>query len=557
VSRPAASGDEGTARDPEWWRNALVYQVYIRSFADSDGDGLGDIDGIRNRLPYLADLGVDAIWVTPWYPSPMADGGYDVADYRAIDPRFGTLDDARALIAEAHETGLRVLLDIVPNHTSVEHRWFREALAAGRGSAARSRYLFRDGRGRDGGEPPNDWQSVFGGPAWTPAPVDGVSPRQWYLHLFDSSQPDLDWDEAEVRAEFESVLEHWLDLGADGFRIDVACFLLKDRALPDVIDVPGTGEAAVDAAHPFQDREGVHEIYRAWRRIADRHGAVFCGEIDLPADRIARYLRPDEVHTAFNFDFIRARWTAADLRASIDRTMASHRAVSAPATWVLGNHDLPRPPYRLGLDASAAEWNPWWHGAPSDQALGLRRARAAALLQLALPGSAYVYQGEELGLPEVLDLPADVRQDPTFARTGGVDIGRDGCRVPIPWSGSEPPYGFGPPGSRPWLPQPASWAALSIEAESRDPGSTLSFYRAAIRLRREDAGFAGMDLRWLDGPDGTLWFERGNGLECCVNLSAGPVTLPRDRATLLASGPGSGDPLPPDAAEWFRRRAAG
>jgi alpha-glucosidase len=556
---------DGRAATAGWWRRAVVYQVYIRSFADADGDGVGDVAGIRSRLPYLRDLGVDAIWITPWYPSPMADGGYDVADYRDIDPRLGTLDEARALIADAHTAGLRVIIDLVPNHTSSAHPWFREALGASRDSAARARYLFRDGRGPGGDEPPNNWQSVFGGIAWTPAPDDGIAPRQWYLHLFDASQPDLDWLNPEVRTEFESILGFWLGVGVDGFRIDVAFFLLKASGLPDIptpTPAVGAGEAAgatrsADAhpldGHPYQDQEDVHDIYRSWRRLVDDQGeAVFCGEIDLPADRIARYLRPDELHTAFNFDFLRRPWDADALRTSIDATLASHSAVGAPATWVLGNHDAPRPVYRYGRTQVDGMWDAWSREAGSDQAIGLVRARAAALLYLALPGSAYLYQGEELGLPEVLDLPDELLQDPTFLRTGGRVRGRDGCRVPIPWSGDGPPFGFGPEGSEPWLPQPAAWRGYTVAAESADPGSMLTLYREALRIRRREADLGDARFEWSASPDGTLVFRRGDGFACAVNLSGEPLVLPAARTTLLRSDGAAGDALAPDVAEWYR-----
>ncbi len=546
--RPAETEPKVPRSPGGWWREAVVYQVYIRSFADSNGDGVGDIEGLRGRLGYLEELGVDAVWITPWYRSPMADGGYDVADYRDIDPLFGTLDDARALIADAHARGMRVIVDIVPNHTSSEHPWFREALASPRGSAARLRYHFRDGRGPAGAEPPNNWQSLFGGPSWTPAPDDGLEPRQWYLHLFDTSQPDLNWDNARVGAEFESILDFWLDVGVDGFRIDVACFLLKEPGLPD-FPAYGTDPGG---DHPHNDLEGVHEIYKGWRRVVERRGgrAVFCGEINLPAERIARYLRPGELHTAFNFDFALRPWDAAELRASIDETLASHAAVGAPATWVIGNHDLPRPVFKYGRALNAASWNAWSRAEPSDQTLGVARARAAALLYLALPGSAYIYQGDELGLPEVLDLQPDVRQDPTFRRTGGADVGRDGCRIPMPWSGDEPPFGFGPAGSRPWLPQPAAWAALTVDAEARDSRSMLSLYRDALAIRRRHPGMAGEEFRWLPGPSGTLVFARGE-LHCAVNLSEAQLPLPENASILLASSPVSGGRLAPDSAAWF------
>jgi alpha-glucosidase len=538
-----------------WWRRAVVYQIYIRSFADANGDGIGDIAGIRSHLAYLRELGVDAIWTTPWYQSPMVDGGYDVADYRAIDPLFGTLDDARALVADVHAQGLRVIIDIVPNHTSSEHPWFREALATPRGSVARARYIFRNGRGPGGTKPPNNWSSIFGGSAWTPAPDDGGEPGQWYLHLFDSSQPDLNWENAEVRVEFESILDFWLDFGVDGFRIDVASFLVKAPGLPDLpaATVADPTGASKPSPHPFDDLEGVHEIYRRWRRIVERRGrdAVFCGEIGLPAARIARYLRRDELHTAFNFDFALRPWDAAEFRSSIDETLASHSAVGAPATWVLGNHDLPRPVFRYGRASDGGPWSAWERRATSDRALGLARARAAALLYLALPGSAYIYQGDELGLPEVLELPREARQDPTFHRSGGADLGRDGCRVPMPWEGDEPPFGFGPPASRPWLPQPAAWSGLTVDAETRDPRSMLALYRAALLVRRTRPGFADDTFRWLPSPPGTLMFARGGGFHCAVNLSGTAMWLPENRSDLLASFPISGDALAADSAAWF------
>jgi alpha-glucosidase len=544
----------------EWWRTAVVYQIYIRSFADANGDGIGDIAGVRSRLWYLSELGVDAIWINPWYPSPMVDGGYDVADYRSIDPLFGSLDDARGLIADAHAAGLRVMIDVVPNHSSAEHPWFREAWSAARGSAARRRYLFRDGRGPGGDEPPNNWRDIFGGSAWAMAPDDGLEPRQWYLHLFDESQPDFNWDDPEVRADFEETLRFWLALGVDGFRIDVASFLLKAPGLPDIPGAPAATSAASFSSawdptlHPYENQPGLHEIYRRWRAIANRadREAAFCGEIHLPLAEIAAYLRPDELQTAFNFDFALRPWDAGALRRSIDATLATHAAVGAPATWVIGNHDLPRPAYRYGRDGSSGRpWNGWERLEPSDGSTGLARARAMALAYLALPGSAYVYQGDELGLPEVLDLPAQVREDPTFARSGGADVGRDGGRIPLPWEGQAPPYGFGPPGSRPWLPQPADWSETSVAAESADSGSTLELYRGALRLRRSHPGFDATSFRWLPSPDETLAFGRAGGFVCAVNLSPKPMALPEGATVLLSSAPMADGSLAQDSAAWL------
>jgi alpha-glucosidase len=508
----------------QWWRDAVIYQVYPRSFADSDGDGVGDLPGVLSRLPYLKDLGVDAIWLNPFYPSPQADAGYDVADHRDVDPLFGTLADADALLARAHELGLRVVVDLVPNHTSS----FRAALAGDQ--AARARYLFRD--------EPNGWQSVFGGSAWTQ-----VADGQWYLHLFDAEQPDLDWTNPEVVAEFESILRFWLDRGVDGFRIDVAHGLRKDpalRELPDDLD-PELPVHVAQPGHPFWDQDEVHEIWRGWRRVVDEYAGdrVTVAEAWVyDFDRLGLYLRPDELHTAFNFAFLVAPWDAAAFRKAIDDTLAGLSAVGAPATWVLSNHDVVRHASRYGGGA-----------------VGRRRARAAALLMLALPGGAYLYQGEELGLEEVFDIPDEKRQDPSFLRTGGAERGRDGCRVPIPWSGQSPPFGFSPPGAAqpPWLPQPASWANRTVEAEQHEPGSMLWLYRAALALRREHLGDGG--LEWLDGGDpAVLCFRRTPGtVVCVVNTGPDPAAVPDGLTRLLSSAPLTPEGrLPGEAAAWFQ-----
>jgi alpha-glucosidase len=496
----------------KWWRNAVIYEVYPRSFADSNGDGEGDLAGVQAHLPYLRDLGVDAIWLTPFYPSPMADGGYDVADYRGVDPRFGTLGSFDELLARAHALGIRVIVDIVPNHSSTAHPWFVEALASPPGSAARDRYIFSDTT--------NDWRSVFGGPAWTQVP-DG----QYYLHLFDPGQPDFNWRDPQVRAEFESVLRFWLDRGVDGFRIDVAHGLIKAVGLPSV------GSPGETSVVPYQDQDEVHEIYRDWRRILDSYPddriAVAEAWVSDPI-RLSRYVVADELHQAFNFDFLQAPWDGPVLRHTIDRCLAAAEAVGAPTTWVLSNHDVRRQVTRFG---------------------SVDRARAAILLMLALPGSAYLYQGEELGLPEVLDLPPQARQDPVWRRSGGTELGRDGCRVPIPWSGDAPPFGFSPNGAS-WLPAPASWATLTAEAQAVDPHSTLSLYRDAIRLRR--AGNATGPLQWLDSAPEVLRFRRLGGLSCLVNLSGAPLPVPDDIGErVLASAPLVDGALAVDAAAWF------
>ena len=529
-----------------WARDAVIYQIYPRSFADSDGDGIGDLRGITARLDHLTWLGVDAVWLSPFFRSPMADGGYDVADYRDTDPTFGTLADLQELIRQAHRRGLRVIIDLVPNHTSDRHPWFQEALAAAPGSPARQRYLFRDGA-PDGG-PPNNWRSVFGGPAWS-----RVGDGQWYLHLFAPQQPDLDWQHPQVRAEFAGIIRFWLDRGVDGLRIDVAHGLVKAPGLPD--DGPGGAELLEGATTPYWDQDGVHEIYREWRRILDSYRpervAVAEAWVDDPA-RLARYVRPDELHQAFNFGLLTAPWSADSFRTVIDASLAAVESVGAGATWVLSNHDVVRHSSRYGRagDTGGAPGGAARAEAPVDARLGLARARAATLMALALPGSAYLYQGEELGLPEVFDLPDELRQDPVFHRSGGERRGRDGCRVPLPWSGATPPFGFGT--GTPWLPQPPEWASLTVAAQRADPGSTLAMYRDALRLRRRLAlGQGGM--RWREAPaPGVLVFERP-GLVCAVNTGEAPARVADGSAKpVLASG-GMPEPglLPPDTTAWW------
>ena len=534
--------------DADWWRDAVVYQVYPRSFADSDGDGMGDIPGLISRLDYLADLGVDAIWISPFYTSPLHDGGYDVADYRSIDARLGTMDDVDALIAQAHARGIRVIMDIVPNHTSSEHPWFVEALATEPGSPAWDRYIVREGTGDDRETPPNNWRSVFHGRGWSHVrDADGNPTGFWYLHLFDTTQPDLNWENEEVRAEFRDILRFWFDRGIDGFRIDVAHGLVKEAGLPDYAypspeDGPMQPEMFDfdDVAHaPFWDQDGVHEIYREWRAVADEYqpARVFCGETWVPnPERLARYQRPDELHTSFNFAYLEAGWDAERMRRSIDDTIANHAKVGAPPTWVLSNHDVVRHRTRMapGFDDAARLT------CIVDEERGLRRARAATLFTLALPGSMYLYQGEELGLPEVRDLAPEDRQDPAWHRSGGTDGTRDGCRVPLPWSGDTPSYGFGP-GERSWLPQPADWLSLSVAAEHGVAGSTLEMYRAALRIRRESHALGEGPLSWLRTDDDVLAFARpaadGTTVACILNLGEQAITLPADWGSdvLLAS----------------------
>jgi alpha-glucosidase len=542
-----------------WWRNAVIYQIYIRSFADGNGDGVGDIAGIRSRLGYLARLGVDAIWINPWYPSPMKDAGYDVSDFRDIDPAFGTLPEANAMIAEAHGLGLKVLLDIVPNHLSDQHVWFQAALAAQRGSPERERFIFRPGRGEHGDLEPNDWQSNFGGPAWTRIQNLDGTPGDWYLHLFTPEQPDLNWENPEVRAEFEQIMRFWFDLGVDGFRIDVAHGLAKAAGLPDAGPIAWPPIDGRPVAHPHWDQDGVHEIYRSWRALADSYAEprVFVAEAWVaPPERLARYIRPDELHTAFNFDFLLTPWSADRLRESIRLALATHEAVGAPATWVLSNHDVAREVSRYARPQDVREFRHLSDllGLPADYQLGAKRARAAALLMLALPGSAYVYQGEELGLPEVEDLPEAVLQDPTWEQSGHTDRGRDGARVPIPWSGEQSPFGFSPDTATasPWLPQPASFSEYTVQAQTGMRGSMLELYRSALAIRHGHPALGDGRLSWRPSPEGALSFARDPHFLCIVNLSAGPIPVPPDSGLLLCSGAlTSQAEIPRDTTVWL------
>lgn len=555
----------------EWWRTAAIYQIYPRSFADANGDGMGDLAGITSRLEDLQYLGIDAIWLSPFYTSPQRDAGYDVADYCDVDPRFGTLADFDDMVAEARARGIRVIIDLVPNHSSDEHEWFQAALAAPAGSAERARYLFRDGRGVDGTEPPNNWESVFGGPAWTRVVEPDGSPGQWYLHLFDSSQPDFDWTNDEVREEFRRILRFWLDRGVDGFRVDVAHGMIKADGLPDytppaeggsmgggapaasgVALEPGISTEPGDSA-PYWGQDGVHDIYRDWRKLLDEYPGerILAAEAWVdPLPRVAKWVRPDEMHQAFNFAYLETPWNAEALRHVIDASLDAFGAVGAPSTWVLSNHDVVRHATRL----SVTEANPQGHGLGARSkglpayAPGLQRARAATALMLALPGSSYLYQGEELGLPEVIDLPDDARQDPTWFRTGGERYGRDGCRVPLPWEGSAPSYGFGPTDAS-WLPQPAQWAELARDRQRGVDGSTLELYRAALHLRREHDLGSGT-LEWLPGFPPTVVALRNGAVVVVANTGDAPVELPAGDV-LLASSPLSGRLLPADTTAWL------
>ena len=546
-----------------WWRDAVTYQIYIRSFADANGDGKGDVEGIRSRLPYLKELGVDAIWITPWYPSPQVDHGYDVADYMAIEPDYGTLADAERLIKEAHEIGIRVLVDIVPNHSSDLHTWFQDALAAPPSSPERDRYIFRDGKGPNGDLPPNNWQAVFGGPAWERVTETDGKYGQWYLHLFAVEQPDFNWENQEIREHFADVLKFWLDRGVDGFRIDVAHGMVKAAGLPDVIAPDPKAEMLAPENRPFWDQDGVHEIYREWRKILNSYPGDRMAVAEAwvsPASRIARYLRPDELANSFNFDFLSCPWEPAPFKKMINRSIEALAEIGAPSSWVLNNHDVVRSVDRfdLGLISGTANTTLERLGDPKkfNAARGTKRARAGALLMLALPGGAYIYQGEELALPEARDIPEDRLTDPRWALSEHTDRGRDGCRVPLPWKSSAAgAFGFSAnerlTADEAWLPQSSDWGTFSVENQEGKAGSTLTMYRQALSIRRTEEGLGDGPMKWIEAGDSVLAFTRPGNFACYVNFG-GAIELPAGSEVLISSVPFDGQKLPTDTAAWVR-----
>ncbi|MCU1417514.1 MAG: glycoside hydrolase family 13 protein [Schumannella sp.] len=537
----------------DWWRTAVIYQVYPRSFADSNGDGVGDLPGVTSRLGALKDLGVDAIWLSPFMTSPQHDAGYDVADYCDVDPLFGTLADFDDMRDAAHGLGLKVVIDLVPNHSSSDHRWFQEALAAGPGSEERARYIFREGKGKRGELPPNNWDSVFGGPAWTRITESDGTPGPWYLHLFDISQPDFDWTNPWVHEQFRNILRFWLERGVDGFRVDVAHGLVKVAGLPDYTPAPGGSMGGDTSDAPYWAQDGVHEIYRDWHRVLAEFGPdrILTAEAWVkPLSKLTDWVRPDEMQQAFNFGYLETPWDAISLRKVVDASLEAFGSVGAPSTWVLSNHDVIRHTSRLALTPpplQGAGIGPDTQPKPDD-AVGLRRARAATAFMLALPGSAYIYQGEELGLPEAIDLPDAARQDPTFFRTGGELYGRDGCRVPIPWEADAPASGFNTTGAS-WLPQPASWPLYARDAQVGVPGSTLEFYRDALALRSEHA-LGAADIDWLEFDDADVIGFRSGAVTVIANTGAGTVELPAGRIVLCSGEAGDGL-LPGDTTVWI------
>ena len=582
-----------TASDPAlWWKQAVVYQVYPRSFKDTTGSGLGDIKGVTEKIGYLKDLGVDAIWLSPFYPSQLADGGYDVDDYRNVDPKLGTMDDFDELAATAHAAGLKIVVDIVPNHSSNLHAWFKAALAAEPGSPERDRYIFRDGRGENGELPPTDWIASFGGSAWTRVP-DG----QWYLHMFTVEQPDWNWNNPEVREEFITTLRFWLDHGADGFRVDVAHGLAKDLDRTDLDEWAITCPSLpADGSHPLYDRDDVHEIYREWRKMFNEYDppAFAVAEAWVNPARQYLYASPDELGQVFNFEFAKKNWIRDEFHLAIEEGLEAAEQSGSTSTWVMSNHDIPRHASRYALPQMPATGH---HQVAKDwilrdgasyienRELGTRRARAAIMMELALPGSAYIYQGEELGLFEVADIPWDQLEDPTAFHTvrTRLEKGRDGCRVPLPWTADDTgstAFGFSPavktagagvedaqsgtPSERPHLPQPAWYKDFAADSEATDPASMLSLYRTALALRHKLMP-VDTELTWLDEdtastrkdgadgqPGGVIAYRRSNGWASITNFGEDPVALPAGDIVLASASLTEDGRLPQDVTVWLR-----
>jgi alpha-glucosidase len=491
--------------DVPWWKRSVIYQIYPRSFQDTDGDGVGDLNGIRRRLDYLGRLGIGAIWISPLFPSPMADFGYDISDYCGIAPSFGSMRDFDALVGEAHARGIRVILDFVPNHTSDQHPWFLESRAS-RDNAKRDWYVWRDGK--PDGAPPNNWISQFGGPAWS---FDG-STRQYYLHSFLPQQPDLNWRNPALRAAMLDVLRFWLDRGVDGFRVDVLWLLVKDAGLRDNPPNPAylPTQAAINRTLSVYnaDQPEIHEVIADMRGVLDAYGErLLIGEIYLPFERLAAYYGKDlaGAHLPFNFALIHASWDAAAIAALIREYEASLPPGGWP-NWVLGNHDQPRIATRVGA----------------------AQARIAAMLLLTLRGTPTMYYGDEIGLPRV-EVAPDLTQDPWERREPGLGLGRDPSRTPMQWD-ETPNAGFST--GRPWLPIENGFRLRNVAVQQADDRSILSLNRALVALRNAHAALSIGAQRIVGVRGNVLLFERSHANETfMVALNFGPESqaLPEAR----------------------------
>ncbi len=558
----------GLSLDSNWWRQAVIYQIYPRSFKDSNNDGLGDLKGITSKIDYLSSLNIDAVWLSPFYPSALADGGYDVDDYRDVDPKLGTLADFDEMLGKLHEVGIRVFVDIVPNHSSNRHLWFQEAIAAEPGSAARNRYIFRDGKGVNGELPPTDWPSHFAPSAWSHESTQGGKHNQWYCHLFAPEQPDFNWDNREVEEDFLTTLKFWADRGVDGFRIDVAHALKKDLSEPlrSQSQYPGFNNPMTGDDVLF-DRNEVHEVYREWRKLFNQYNPprVAVAEAYVRPERTALYSSPDELGQAFNFQLLEADFNAAEYKSVIDTSLAQAAMQKSSTTWVLGNHDQMRPATRYGLHPAVdrIRWrNSNGTSHPLDEKSGLAAATAAAMLIMALPGCTYIYQGEELGLFEVTDIPEDQIQDPQYLRNLKVDKGRDGCRVPLPWNSESATYGFSREKSH--LPQPKWFADKTVAHQESEKGSTLAIFKKALALRK--SLITEESITWHATTDkNVLHFSRPNGWHCITNFGRGHYRFDVTGEVLHSSKPLAepgifllhgmttlGGELPPASTVWIK-----
>lgn len=550
----------------QWWEDLVAYQIYVRSFGDGNGDGIGDLAGIADRMDYLSDLGVEALWLTPIYPSPQFDHGYDVADFTAINADYGTFDDFSRLIKEAQARDIKVVMDLVVNHLSTDHRWFQDALSSAPGSPERERFYFEDGR--DGGEsPPNNWISWFGGSAWRRVVEADGTPGQWYLCLFTPQQADLRWTNPEIGEMFAEVMEFWADLGVDGYRVDAPIVSGKE---PSLADMPVEFTESIPKArhNPMVvHRPELAANLAALRAGADRYNEAhpdrnlfLVGETFTPSlEVLARYVGDDRFHQTFDFDLLLAPWNRQHWLDRISGAITELADLGKPIAWALNNHDAQRIVTRLGR-ADAAELDVSGDNlvnstAEVDETLGTRRARAVALISTVLFGALYLYQGEELGLPDG-DMPDEARQDPVFHQSNGQEVGRDGCRVPLPWDpASGANVGFSPTGAAPaWLPQQEDWAERAASVQAQDPDSMLNLYRRALAERRgfRDTEFSILDAAdFVDAPDQVLALGRGD-LIVLTNFADQPVNLTADLQLVLASSAGTFPVLPDNSSAWFR-----
>ena len=558
------------SKDKNWWRQAVVYQIYPRSFKDSNGDGLGDIKGITSKIDYLSSLSLDAVWLSPFYPSALVDGGYDVDDYRDVDPKLGSLADFDEMLTKLHEAGIRIFVDVVPNHSSNLHAWFKEAIAAEPGSAARSRYIFRDGKGANGELPPTDWPSHFAPSAWTHESKMGGKHNQWYCHLFAPEQPDWNWDNREIEEDFLKTLKFWADRGVDGFRIDVAHAMKKDLSEPLKSQPRFASHKELDAAkgtNVLFDRNEVHEVYKEWRKLFNQYDPprVAVAEANVSAEALVKYASTEELGQSFNFEFLDAAFNAYEFKTIIDRALGYAKKNGSSTTWCLNNHDQMRPATKFGLlpTVDRIRWrNSNGTSSPLDEKLGTQSAVAASMLIMALPGCTYIYQGEELGIHEVMDIPEDQIQDPQYLRNLKADKGRDGCRVPLPWTKSGSSFGFGDGGAH--LPQPKNFGDYSLEVESADPSSPLSIFRKALALRKNL--ITAEEITWHEtGDNSVLHFSRPNGLHCITNFGRNHYNFDGIGEVIHASGPlaekgvylvhgveTTGNDLPPATTVWIQ-----